>query len=128
VLALIQLTWAAFSPGQACPAWAPDWRLEEDLAGRGDLTYYMPELVTQQSDLQQVVIQDTDLAAWLLKHYQDLASMPISNDNPLPMYSFLRVDTQQQQLVVDVKELLLRVGGWSLGARNLARGWPQAQG
>jgi hypothetical protein len=133
---LKQLTWAAYRPGQERPAWAPGWELQHDVAGLDvagqQQTYYMPELVSQESDLQQVVIQQADGGAWLLKQYQDLAAMTYSRDDPRLTYPFLRVDTQQQQLVLDLDELYKQVAGWSRAARDHKRiwvqgGWQEAQ-
>jgi hypothetical protein len=117
---LVKMVWRAYKKlpagqtRQACE-WAPDWGLEEDLAGVGRQgvvePYYLPWLVRKQSDLVQKVIKEEDTGAWLLAQYNKL----IENC----AYSFLSLDPQQQQLVTDLPKLYRSVGGWGMTAHRM---------
>lgn len=130
---LLQLTWRAYrplGPGEARPAedvfsWAPDWRLDQDTAGEDAsgqaVTYCIPDLVTQLSDLQQVVIQAADGGAWLVGQYEELVTEHHKLVKGRADCCFLEVDAQQQLLVVDLSKLNTWVGGLIRSADNSVR-------
>jgi hypothetical protein len=130
VRVLLPMTWRAYRPpvpGQAkqllkdtqANEWAPDWELGKDVVGWGadgqPVSYFLHDLVTQESDLQDKVVQQQDGGAWLVAEYENLVAS--KGEHP-DYHRFLRVDAQQQRLVVDLRQLHDRVGGWALSAHN----------
>jgi hypothetical protein len=100
--------------GQKRPscAWAPNWGLDEDVAGTGRRgrpeLYFLPGLVTKFAELAALTPRD-GAGTWLLAHYQGLIK-----DSA---YSrFISVDMQRQQLVINMPQLYATVGGWGLSA------------
>jgi hypothetical protein len=71
-------------------------------------------MISTQSELQQKVIKTADRAAWLLDQYGELLKA-------YPSYDFIKVYKQKRELVIDLRLLYERVGGWGLSAcRTLA--------
>jgi hypothetical protein len=82
--------------------------------------YLLPQLVQKEEDLRGLVIGGGDGGDWLLMQYQGLARVEMKGK---AVYSFLRVDVERRQLVVDLGQLFDRVVRWGLrAAQDLAQG------